>query len=1847
MKRFYKTYGILVLLLLSQIAFAQIQLTNSGAEVFISKGTKLYIKGDLTNNDSTFYNLGSINVEGSITNNAFHLFSDENHGIVTLKGNQNQTIGGSGSEVYFHVLHNQTSDTLILELPIHIFDSLSLESGYILLNSNNIHLDNSSTNATGFLYGESDSVRIIGDSGSIDVSYIAFQPVNKNIAGIGLILNSSTNFGNTTIKRIHQQQQITDGSINKVYAFDFANTGTSNVHITYLNSAFNADSLTENDFSIWKSTDFGTTYSDLNGNVDTTNNFVDVFGINMENSWITVAPKNCKSTPYINIGSDTTYLCPGDSALLIAGDYSKNYSFYWFNSSTDSSYKPTQEGLVWVRVTNPRGCFSFDSTYVKFNSMPQAKFSTNNICNKDSAIFTNQSSIPVGNIVSYTWTFGNNDTSYLVNPKEQYTVAGNYSAKLICESDSGCVHDTSQNITIYPLPKPDFYYSATCGGSVVHFHDTTTIDNPFGIISRYWNFGNGASTTTSLDTIITYSSQGNYLVKLTAQSNAGCIDSIEKSLIINNIDTSSFTTTTNCLGDSTVFTNTSSYSGVSITYKYLFDDNDSAQIENPKHLFGATGTHNTTMILYYNNGLCTDTATNTNDILASPFINFGDTIEACDSYTLDAQNSGCTYFWSNGSTGQTLTVSNSGNYSVAITNASPCTYFDSVYVKINPNPSPDLGADTSVCSQYQLDAGYNNCSYIWNSGQSTQSITIDSSGTYKVTITDSHTCSGFDSITITVMPLPQAQFSVSDVCFGQQSIFNESSTISSGSISNFNWNFGDANTSTTQNPSHIFTNDTTYNIELKVTSSFGCVNIINHTTNIKSLPIVGYSNSYQCDKQTISFVDTSSMEAPYVINNFRWEFNDGTSSTLQNPTKSYTSPGNYNVKLICTSSFGCKDSAITAINVSPRDSLVFSASDECLNDSTSFVNSSSYSGQNITWNWNFGDNNIASQHSPKHFYTNAGTYNAKLIVNYNNSQCYDTLIKIVHVYANPYTNFGDTIQTCGTQLVLDAQNTGCNYLWNDNSTSQQKTVNSNGNYWVIITNTHSCSFKDSVYALLNSPSVPNLGPDTSVCGSIQLDAGFAGSTYNWNTNDSTQTIIVSSNGLYKVTVTDANGCISNDSINILVNPSPTAAFSIQNPCLNEPNYFQNQSTISSGNIVSYLYDFGDNSTSNSANTNHSFANVGNYQVNLTVTSDSGCVSDTAIIHTVNEAPKAGFTSTSLCDNFEVTYTDTSTISNAYSLTNHQWSFSNNITSAAQDTSIMFASTGSYTATLIVSSNMGCSDTASSTHTVVQNDSAYFFNANACLGDTTYFNNQSTLQGSVQWFWVFGNGDTAITSNGQVFYTTPGQYQVKLYAIYNNNQCNTVYKKTINVNAPPQINFSDTTETCLSNYILDAQNPGSQYLWSNYSTNQTLSVNTAGIYYVQVIDTNNCQNSDTTLMIFHPSPQPNLGVDTVLCTNYTLDAGNGDYYNWNTGDTVQYLSVNQTGIYSVKVTTLYGCEGTDTISLQIMPPSVVYLGADIDTCNVDSLLLSAGNFSNYLWNNNSTSNSVYASQSGIYWVTIKDTNNCSATDSISINYRYLHNINFSDTLFLCDGDSSYVNPNAPEATINWWGPNGFSQTSDSIILSDVGTYYLEATVLSCVDRDTFELSLSKMSMHPHFLAASDVLTLDSVKFIELSYPNPIHYHWDFKDGTSDTIADPIHVFYLEGTYNVMLIAENSECQAEISKPIVVTSTPKWNDGISTDSLKTKPDSPKFIEILNTSLFPNPNNGQFTLKVELSHKTNIQIAVFDLTGRMIYLKDYNNKELINERFNFNSLGQGYYFLSIKTINETKTFKIGVVR
>ncbi|MGL5889423.1 MAG: gliding motility-associated C-terminal domain-containing protein, partial [Bacteroidia bacterium] len=132
----------------------------------------------------------------------------------------------------------------------------------------------------------------------------------------------------------------------------------------------------------------------------------------------------------------------------------------------------------------------------------------------------------------------------------------------------------------------------------------------------------------------------------------------------------------------------------------------------------------------------------------------------------------------------------------------------------------------------------------------------------------------------------------------------------------------------------------------------------------------------------------------------------------------------------------------------------------------------------------------------------------------------------------PIVNLGaDTLLCPGAALLLDAQNTGSNWIWNTGAITQTLLVNSSGLYAVTVTTQPgNCSESDSINVVVAEQV--NLGADVSLCGQLNgvtLDAGNAGATYLWNTGDTTRTIVVTEPGTYIVTVV-AGLCILRDSI---------------------------------------------------------------------------------------------------------------------------------------------------------------------------------------------------------------------------------------------------------------------------------------------------------------------------------------------------------------------------------------------------------------------------------------------------------------------------------------------------------------------------------------------------------------------------------------------------------------------------------------------------------------------------------------------------------------------------------------------
>lgn len=158
--------------------------------------------------------------------------------------------------------------------------------------------------------------------------------------------------------------------------------------------------------------------------------------------------------------------------------------------------------------------------------------------------------------------------------------------------------------------------------------------------------------------------------------------------------------------------------------------------------------------------------------------------------------------------------------------------------------------------------------------------------------------------------------------------------------------------------------------------------------------------------------------------------------------------------------------------------------------------------------------------------------------------CTFTDSTLLTVRMSPPVMLGSDVQQCGGTVLLDAQNAGMMYLWNDNSTAQTLNVSASGTYYVSVSDSFGCMGADTINVTINANPVLYLGADTTQCGgTIVLDAQIAGGTYLWSDNSTAQTLSASASGLYWVNVTDANGCSTADTISVTINSVPAVTAS--------------------------------------------------------------------------------------------------------------------------------------------------------------------------------------------------------------------------------------------------------------------------------------------------------------------------------------------------------------------------------------------------------------------------------------------------------------------------------------------------------------------------------------------------------------------------------------------------------------------------------------------------------------------------------------------------------------------------------
>ena len=191
---------------------------------------------------------------------------------------------------------------------------------------------------------------------------------------------------------------------------------------------------------------------------------------------------------------------------------------------------------------------------------------------------------------------------------------------------------------------------------------------------------------------------------------------------------------------------------------YLWSNSATTQTIN----VSSSGTYS---VVVTNAAGCTGTGSVNVTINTPPTVNLGPDVTQCDgSVTLDALNPGSTYAWSTSETTQTIIASSTGTYSVVVTDANGCTGMDQINITINIPPSVNLGNDITQCGgSAVLDAQNAGSTYLWSDNSTTQTITVSSSGTYSVVVTDANGCTGFDAINITINALPNVTLALNPV----------------------------------------------------------------------------------------------------------------------------------------------------------------------------------------------------------------------------------------------------------------------------------------------------------------------------------------------------------------------------------------------------------------------------------------------------------------------------------------------------------------------------------------------------------------------------------------------------------------------------------------------------------------------------------------------------------------------------------------------------------------------------------------------------------------------------------------------------------------------------------------------------------------------------------------------------------------------------------------------------------------------------------------------------------------------------------------------------------------------------
>ena len=868
------------------------------------------------------------------------------------------------------------------------------------------------------------------------------------------------------------------------------------------------------------------------------------------------------------------------------------------------------------------------------------------------------------------------------------------------------------------------------------------------------------------------------------------------------------------------------------------------------------------------------------------------------TYTSPLISPGYNYLWSNNATTTTTTINTSGKHWLRIEISPGCFITDTFNITYNGSTAVTVN-DTTICAGQTVTLtatpATSGGTYSWTpGGATTPSITVTPGTTtnYIVTYTLGG-CTGTDTGTVTVNPIPTVNVNNTTICPGQSATLTATPSIGGGTYS---WSPGGMTTQTINvTPGTTTTYTVTYTLN-------GCTGTGSGTVTISPAPTLTVNNATICAGQQASITATPSVTG----GTYSWTPGGATTQTIN------VSPANTTTYVVTYNLNGCiaTDSGIVTVNPVPTPGFTFTS--QCQGTAINFTNTSAIASGTMSYTWDFGDNSPTSSNvNPSHNYANCGTYTVKLITT-SNSGCIDSISQNVQVYCLPTANFNFTSvclgdQTCFTDssFVNNSNISSWQWLFGDGSPANTTgnpchtyiAANQTPGYSVtlVVTTAQGCTGNITknvpVYVVPTASfSVSNECLNNAV---TVTDNSVNAVNYNWafgdgNTSNTTgnQSHNYNAPGTYNIQLILTSGtCTDTFTAPVTVHPMPTADFNFTNVCDGLVMPLTDNSNISAGNITQWDWNYGDGTPNgNTQNSTHSYTNCGPYNVTLTVTSDSGCVDVITKPVEVYPLPQANYTATETCLGVAAQFTDLSTVNcgtTSGSVTNWSWTFGDSSPNqGAQNPSHTYSSSGNYNSQLVVTSSNGCKDSVVVTVNVYDNPDISFSvdKESGCTPVCVNFiNNSNNPIGTTTYTWSLGDGTNTSGSNPSHCYSN-----------------NSLSAKTF-----------DVTVGATTNY-------GSRQCSSSLTQNAMVTV-----YPLPIAE-------------FDFSPiNPNVLNPSVDFMNMSQG---GSVWNWNFGDGGTSSNQNPSHLYKdsgnyviwLNIENSYGCKDSISKTIRVEPDFMLYI-----------------------------------------------------------------------------------------------------------------------------------------------------------------------------------------------------------------------------------------------------------------------------------------------------------------------------------